>query len=884
MAEPLDLREYRRERSTAGQPVLRTMVVCDLADSTALIDRLGDRQAAALIRKHDRMTRALVDQYDGREIDKTDGYLLLFERPTQAVAFALAYQRGLRYMSEAEGVSIRARVGIHVGDVMMWENSPEDIGRGAKPIEVEGLAKPIAARLATLARPQQILLTGVAATIARRGREEIEEDSTDVLWKSYGRYRIRGVAELTEVIEVGEVDVAPLAVPMNRSVAQRIQPWWRRASTHISASAVLVPVLGIGLWWFLRPSPQIGFKARDWVVIANAVNETGSTGYGEAIESALRIGLRQSRYVNVIPATKVQQTLSRMKLGKNVLINRALGTQVAVRDNAKALIVPLIVNYGSGFQLQAEIIDPKNKRVMKLLVANATSEDGIVNAVGVISKKLRAYLGESIAQIKMNSASLAQVTTSSLQALRAYALASKAGNHGDYHLSLDFLAQALSIDPKFASAYMLQGVNYISMGLKVSAKKSLASALKNIDRLDPLEKIKIRADQANLNDPDTAIVAAWKVVADLYPDDPTGSHNAGLYYAGYLNDCESAIPYLKHAASLPQAQAMISTYVLGVCDLATGNISKSIKNLKQAYSSGFRGPFLALADAYVEKRDYGAASEFLAGVPSGSNTMVSLAVRRALVQADQGDLASAESGLRHTLDTITPDVADAKGWALRIDLVGVLWGQGRDKDALHTVQKSLNELLVMNAKKAMNFSYDYPTVVASFARWAARMGDERLAKKAIKVASAHNQLRGYPIRSQLVAITEAEIALHNGNAKKAVRIVTSADSHPLWELLEIIARAKAAAGEKGAYKAYQRVIQKRTLAFGQIDENQFGICSRAIQWNVALLDAADFMNKRNKNIASNLASTFLDNWKLASFNNPYIRRAKSILKSDSGDK
>ena len=54
-------------------PLLRTLVLCDLVDSTALTQRLGDQHAAELFRKHDRLARALLPLHGGREIDKTDG-------------------------------------------------------------------------------------------------------------------------------------------------------------------------------------------------------------------------------------------------------------------------------------------------------------------------------------------------------------------------------------------------------------------------------------------------------------------------------------------------------------------------------------------------------------------------------------------------------------------------------------------------------------------------------------------------------------------------------------------------------------------------------------------------------------------------------------------
>src|SRR5690349_19566528 len=108
--------------ASSANALLRTLVLCDLADSTALVERLGDQRAAAVMRRHDRLARDLVHQHGGQEIDKTDGFLVMFERPIHGVAFALEYQRELRRLGVDEELPLRARVGIHVGDVMVWEN------------------------------------------------------------------------------------------------------------------------------------------------------------------------------------------------------------------------------------------------------------------------------------------------------------------------------------------------------------------------------------------------------------------------------------------------------------------------------------------------------------------------------------------------------------------------------------------------------------------------------------------------------------------------------------------------------------------------------------------------------------------------------------------
>ncbi len=51
---------------------------------------------------HDRMTRDLLRQWRGREIDKTDGFLLMFGAPSDALACALDYHRAWAQIEREE--------------------------------------------------------------------------------------------------------------------------------------------------------------------------------------------------------------------------------------------------------------------------------------------------------------------------------------------------------------------------------------------------------------------------------------------------------------------------------------------------------------------------------------------------------------------------------------------------------------------------------------------------------------------------------------------------------------------------------------------------------------------------------------------------------------
>ena len=194
---------------------IKALLLTDVVDSTRLAEKLGDSAMAEIWAAHDRASRALLDPWRGREIDKTDGMLLLFDNCADAVGYAMAYHAALASMS----IPLVARAGLHVGPVILRENAPEDVARGAKPLEVEGLAKPIAARVMALARGGQTLLSAAA-------REALGTCAHKLV--SHGHWRIKGVSDPVELFEVAGAD-AQFVAPVDGDKAHRVVwmgDWW----------------------------------------------------------------------------------------------------------------------------------------------------------------------------------------------------------------------------------------------------------------------------------------------------------------------------------------------------------------------------------------------------------------------------------------------------------------------------------------------------------------------------------------------------------------------------------------------------------------------------------------------------------------------------------
>ena len=187
---------------------IRALLLTDIVDSTRLWETLGDAAMGALWANHDRVARDLIPAWRGREVDRSDGLLLLFASAADAVGYAVAYHRALA----SSCAPLKARAGLHVGPVILRENSAADIALGAKPLEVEGVAKPVAARVMSIARGGQTLLTAEA---------RVALGSTRLRLQSHGLWRLQGILEPIEVFEAGDAG-SPFTPPEDTTKVYRV--------------------------------------------------------------------------------------------------------------------------------------------------------------------------------------------------------------------------------------------------------------------------------------------------------------------------------------------------------------------------------------------------------------------------------------------------------------------------------------------------------------------------------------------------------------------------------------------------------------------------------------------------------------------------------------
>lgn len=166
-------RNYARLPMASGDRILATILFVDVVASTEMLERVGDAAWRDVLGQHHETIQLELDRYRGREVDRAgDGLLALFDGAARAIECADRIARRARSM----GLEVRG--GLHTGEVEMVHGG------------VRGVAVHVASRIAALADPGEVLVSGTTRELAT---------GSHLRFASRGTHRLKGLADEREV-------------------------------------------------------------------------------------------------------------------------------------------------------------------------------------------------------------------------------------------------------------------------------------------------------------------------------------------------------------------------------------------------------------------------------------------------------------------------------------------------------------------------------------------------------------------------------------------------------------------------------------------------------------------------------------------------------------
>ncbi|MGE5205762.1 MAG: protein kinase domain-containing protein [Chlamydiota bacterium] len=319
---------------------------------------------------------------------------------------------------------------------------------------------------------------------------------------------------------------------------------------HWVIAAALLVALGIAgaLYWRTRATPKLTEK--DSILLADFVNTTGDPVFDGTLKQALAVQLEQSPYLNIVPDQTVRKALRFMGRAPDERVTGSVAREICERENISALLGGSIALLGSQYVVAIDAINCATGDALAREQVTAGSKETVLPAVGKAASNLRGKLGESLSSVQKFNTPVTEATTSSLEALKAYAAADEMRNGGGEAESIPLFQHAIELDPNFAMAHARLAAVYNNVG---EEDKSLDEARKAFDlreRISDRERFyivdhyytatgDIEKDKDNL-----------ELAVKAYPNDSTAFGNLALLYNLYYADFEKAIALANECSRL----------------------------------------------------------------------------------------------------------------------------------------------------------------------------------------------------------------------------------------------------------------------------------------------------------------------------------------------
>src|SRR5215213_9062372 len=302
---------------------------------------------------------------------------------------------------------------------------------------------------------------------------------------------------------------------------------------HKIATAIvaLLVIAATGSAFYLYKRNSNRLTDRDTVLLTDFVNTTGEPVFDGTLKQALAVHLGQTPFLNLFPDERVRETLRFMGRSPDDRITRDVGREICERQGIKAMLTGTIASIGSHYAITLEAINPRSGDPFASEHIEADSKEKVLASLGTAALNLRQKLGESLSSIQKYDVNIEQATTSSLEALKAFAMGNEERSKGKARESLAFYKRAVELDPNFAMAYARMGVHYVKHEQLETAKEYVQKAYDLRDRVSERERLYIAEKYyAYITGEIDQTIETLKTWTRLYPNDFIPHNNLSLNY------------------------------------------------------------------------------------------------------------------------------------------------------------------------------------------------------------------------------------------------------------------------------------------------------------------------------------------------------------------
>ena len=438
------------------------------------------------------------------------------------------------YMSpeQAQGLPVDHRSDIFTLGIILYE-----MATGERPFRGNTNLSVLSSILKDTPRPASELRDDIPKPLARMIQRALEKRPED-RYQSASDLR-RDLEDLKRDVDSGELVLGTTSGRPRLVVAASAGR--RRWALPVAVGGALVVLAAMAALFFRGQPPATAEDGRSSVAVFYFDNLTGDPGLDwlrTGLTDMLVTNLSQSPGLRVLGTSRLYQLLEDTGHRDDRTMSAQVVEAVSRKAQATTALVGSFVKAGSQVRIQATLQDPKSGEVLASERVEGDAEEGLFALVDELTGRLRKRLetpaggilrradGKRHASWEWKEKKLGEVTTTSLEAFKAYAEGSRLHDRLQEKEAQAYFEKAVEADPGFAMALAKLSVVHANQGNIDKARAYAAKAVAKSANLPPGERFYIEG-RAYSFDPASIekAVAAYEKAVDDAPGHTAARNN-----------------------------------------------------------------------------------------------------------------------------------------------------------------------------------------------------------------------------------------------------------------------------------------------------------------------------------------------------------------------
>jgi eukaryotic-like serine/threonine-protein kinase len=360
-----------------------------------------------------------------------------------------------------------------------------------------------------------------------------------------------------------------------------------------ATAVVLIAAIAGGLYWRSRKTT---LTERDTIMLSDFANTTGDSVFDETLKQGLAVQLEQSPFLDLVSERKVTDTLKLMGRAAGDRLTPEIAREVCQRTGSKAMVLGRIAGLGSQYVIGLKAVSCNTGDVLAEALEQAAGKEAVLKALDAAVVSLRGKLGESLSTVQKYATPLAEATTPSLEALKAYSLGKKIQLTKGDTAALPLFKRAVELDSNFAAAYQAMSIIYSNRDEAGRAAEYARKAYELREKVTQRERFSIEASYYTDGTGELEkAVQVYELWQQTYPRDAAPYTNLGTI-SNIVGSWEKSLEEAREAMRLEPNQ--VNQYVeLGLDYASLNRLDEAEAVYKQAEERKLEAEYL-LANRY----------------------------------------------------------------------------------------------------------------------------------------------------------------------------------------------------------------------------------------------------------------------------------------------